>query len=259
MNLSKSHRNWITVGALINLIRKPVASYTEQIVKKWHGQLCQECIAFGQCVNPRDCLKKKKSHYLCSSCKGWFKKLAASHRNNDKSRLKWRQNCDTSKWPFDAWEVSKFFMPTLGNNKSTVTNAESTDLSSLLHVLEWMKDAAFGSDRRVDLNLVKKLRSEVRNAWAHSPKQEMTDVELNNAFEIAVKFLDDLNAVFSHVDTQKCVDDIQFLKANGIIYTFLHTCVTEYGIKIIKKLLGYLETVVKLDVCHLLPWRTCPE
>ena len=198
-------------------MRKPVASYVEQIVKKWHVKLCQDCFAFGQCLSPGDCLKKKKSYHLCSSCDGWFKKLVASHRNNDKSQIKWRQNCDTSKWPVDAWEVAKFFMSTLGDNKSTVTNAESTDLSSLLNVLEWMKDVAFGGDRRVDLNLVKRLRSEVRNAWAHSPRQEMTDVELNNAFEIAEKFLDDLNAVFSHVDTQKCVDDIQFLKANGLI------------------------------------------
>ena len=87
-------------------------------------------------------------------------------------------------------------MSALGDNKSHVKNAESTDLSSLLNVLERMKDVAFGGCRRVDLNLVKDLRSEVGKAWAHASSQEMADAVEKQAFEIANKFLTDLDEVF---------------------------------------------------------------
>ena len=107
-------------------------------------------------------------------------------------------------------------MSALGDNKSHVKNAESTDLSSLLNVLEWMKDVAFGGCRRVDLNLVKNLRSKVRDAWAHAPNQEMTDAVLNKAFEIANKFLADLDKVFSDEETKRCTKEVQLLEANGL-------------------------------------------
>ena len=116
-------------------------------------------------------------------------------------------------------------MSTLGDNKSHVKNAESTDLSSLLNVLERMKDVAFGGCRRVDLNLVKDLRSKVRNAWAHASNQEMTDAVLKQAFEIANKFLADLDEVFPVEETKKCTKEIQFLQANGL------TNVTETDLK----------------------------
>jgi hypothetical protein len=64
-------------------------------------------------------------------------------------------------------------MPILGDNKGTVKDSGSTDMSSLLNVLEWMNDAIFFPDKRVDLDLVRKLRSGVRNTWAHAPNQEL--------------------------------------------------------------------------------------
>ena len=107
-------------------------------------------------------------------------------------------------------------MPALGDNKNTVKTADSTDLSSLLNVLEWIGDVAFGANRRVDLDLVKKLRSKVRNAWAHASNQEMTDDKLNDAFEIATKFVLDLDKVCSCQEIKTCSEEIRSLHANGL-------------------------------------------
>ena len=225
MKPSPDHSNWVTVGEVINLVKRPVAAYADHIVKTFHAKLCQDCQPFGQCTNPGNCPTKTKPNHLCKSCNGWYQKLVSSHRNGNKSQIKWHQNCDTSKWSVDSWEVAKFFMSALGDNKSHVKNAESTDLSSLLNVLEWMKDVTFGGSSRVDLNLVKNLRSKVRNAWAHAPNQEMTDAVLNQAFEIANKFLADLDKVFTDEETKNCMKDIQFLQMNGL------TNVTETDLK----------------------------
>ncbi|CAB4027307.1 E3 ubiquitin- ligase DZIP3 [Paramuricea clavata] len=216
MNSSKEHINWITVGEVINLIKKPVALYTTHIVKRWHVTLCKDCLPFGQCPNPGNCQMKKKPVDLCRSCNGWYKELAKSHLNKDKRKIEWRKNCDTSKLPVDPWEVAKFFMPVLGDNKGTVIEAESTDLAHLLNVLVWMKDVAFAPDRRVDRDLVNDLRSGVRNPWAHAPNQELADADFNNAFDIANKFVADLDNVFSCNEVKKCIGDIKLVQTNKI-------------------------------------------
>ena len=248
MKPSPDHSNWVTVGEVINLVKRPVAAYADHIVKTFHAKLCQDCQPFGLCTDAKICPSEKKPNDLCHSCNGWYQKLATSHRNGNKSQIKWRQNCDTSKWSVDPWEVAKFFMSALGDNKSHVKNAESTDLSSLLNVLEWMKDVAFGGCRRVDLNLVKDLRSKVRNAWAHAPNQEMTDAVLNQAFEIANKFLADLDKVFTDEEVKRCAKEVQLLQTNGL------TNVIETDLKnlvVLRRELGGDVNQMKEEIRHL--------
>ncbi|XP_028397162.1 uncharacterized protein LOC114520982 [Dendronephthya gigantea] len=211
---SKDHNNWLIVGELIRLIKEPVALYTTHIIEEWHAKL--PCLSLPQCTNPAVCLTKKNHRDLCHSCKGWYDELAKSHRNLNKRQIRWRGNCNTSKWPNEPWEVAKFFMSALGDNKISVKDAESTDLSSLLNVLEWTEDAIFAPDRRVDRNLVKKLRSEVRNAWAHAPDQKLAEATLNDAFHIANNFAADLYIVFNRNEVKECIESIKDLQANGI-------------------------------------------
>ncbi|CAB3989383.1 E3 ubiquitin- ligase DZIP3 [Paramuricea clavata] len=108
-------------------------------------------------------------------------------------------------------------MPALGSNLSSTKDAESTDLSSLLNVLEWMKDGAFliGKDR-VSVDLLRKLRSQ-RNPWAHAPKQKFTDHEKAESFSIATEFLEDLEKVFPHAENAQCLKHLQDLKNSGVI------------------------------------------
>ena len=248
MDLSKDHNNWITVGELIRLIKEPVALYTSQIVENWHAELCSR-LPSGGCTNRAVCQTKKNSSYLCLSCKGWYDELAKFYGNNDKRQINWRENCNTSKWPVDPWEVAKFFMPILGDNKKNIKDAKSTDLSSLLNVLAWMKNVAFAPlDRHVDLNLVTKLCSEVRNPWAHAPNQELPEAILNDAFGIANKFVTDLDKAFSFPKFKECIKDIKVLQVNGL------TKVKETKLKIVN--LGLIElggdvSQIKEEIKHL--------
>ena len=107
-------------------------------------------------------------------------------------------------------------MPVLGSNLSTVKDAESTDLSSLLNVLEWMKDGAFLGKTRLNVDLVRKLRSQVRNTWAHAPQQELTNDETAEGFSIATDFLEDLEKVWSNAESGKCLEHLKRLKTNAV-------------------------------------------
>ena len=212
IDICKEHGNWLTVGELIRSIQKPISIYVGEIVKEFHEKMCKDLLPVGKCKSPEDCNKNTKDGNLCKSCKCWFKKLEASHEKG--KNPSWHKNCKSAEWSEDHWEVAKFFMPALGSNLSSTKDAESTDLSSLLNVLEWMKDGAFLGKDRVSVDLVRKLRSQLRNLWAHAPKQKFTDDEKAESFSIATDFLEDLEKVFPHPENAQC---LKHLKTSGVI------------------------------------------
>ena len=167
-----------------------------------------------KCTNPADCNTRTDDRKLCKSCKRWFTKLGASHKKGQNPS--WHKNCNSARWSEDHWEVAKYFMPPLGSNLSTVKDAESTDLSSLLNVLEWMKDAAFLEKTRVNVDLVRKLRSQVRNTWAHAPQQELTDDEKSEGFSIATNFLKDMENLCPNTENSNCLEHLEYLNTNKV-------------------------------------------
>ena len=204
----------MTIGELIRSIRKPVSIYVDEIVKAFHEKLRTDLLSVGKCTSPADCNTETDERKLCKSCKRWFKELKDSHEKG-KNPL-WHKNCNSSQWSEDPWEVAKYFMPALGSNLSTVKDAESTDLPSLLNVLEWMKDAAFLGKTRVNVDLVRKLRSQVRNTWAHAPQHELTDDEKTEGFSIAADFLKDLENVSPNSENSNCSKYLKHLMTKGV-------------------------------------------
>ncbi len=215
MGISKEHGNWLTVCELIRSIREPISMYADEIVRAFHEKLCKDFLPVGKCASPENCNKKTKPNDLCKSCKWWFKQLKDSHEKG-KWCKNWHKNCKSTECSEDHWEVAKFFMREFESNLSTVKDAESTDLSSLLNVLEWMKDGAFLGKTRVNVNLVRKLRSQVRNTWAHAPQLELTDDETAEGFSIATDFLEDLEKVWSNAESRKCLEYLKNLKTIGV-------------------------------------------
>ena len=204
----------MTVGELIRSIRKPISIYVDEIVKAFHKKLCKDLFSIGKCTNPADCNTKTDDRKLCKSCKCWFKKLEASHEKG--KNPSWHKNCKSAQWSKDCWEVAKYFMPALGSNLNTAKDAESTDLPSLLNVLQWMKDAAFLGKTRVNVDLVRELRSQVRNTWAHAPQQELTDDEKAEGFSIATDFLKDLENVSPNTENSNCLEHLEYLNTNEV-------------------------------------------
>ena len=209
----------MNVGELIRSIQKPIAIYVNEIVQALHEKLCKD-LSVAECSTAEDCNKKTRRSHLCISCKSWFDKINDLHENSNNPKWsdktnnnpKWHKNCKSAEWSEDHWEVAKFFMPDLGSNLSSVKNAESTDISSLLNVLEWMNNRAFLGKTRVNVGLVRKLRSEVRNTWAHAPQQKLNDDETSEGFSIAIDFLEDLVKVWSHAENGKCSECLEYLK-----------------------------------------------
>ena len=220
-HISKEHGNWLLVGELIRSIHKPVSIYVDEIIKAFHEKLCDDLLHAGKCKSPADCSTKTDDRKLCKSCKSWFIELKDSHLKGKNHW--WHKNCESSQWSENPWEVAKYFMPALGSNLCTTKDSESTDLSSLLNVLEWMKDAAFLSKTRVNVDLVRKLRDKVRNTWAHAPQQELTDDESTEGFSIAADFLKDLDIVGPNTENSSCLRHLEYLKTKGVTGNILES------------------------------------
>jgi hypothetical protein len=216
MTFPAEHSNWLAIGEMIRLIQGPTSTYVDHIVKEFHTNLCEDFEKNCMC-NRKDCKRVTSSCDLCTSCQNWWlTKLKTWHKKG--GNPSWSKNCDGEKWYDNHWEVAKYFMPALGNNRDTVKDAESTELASLLNVLEWTKDDVFPGKTRVNVDLVRDLRSNVRNTWAHAPKQELNDEQKEEFFEIAANFLEDLKKVFPSKSTEieQSIENLENLKANGI-------------------------------------------
>ena len=210
MDFTSEHKNWLAAGEIIALIREPVSAYVDEIVKAFHAKLVEDFDKNSTCAK---CTTA--SGNLCSSCQNWWlRKLEASHKKG--KNPSWQKNCKGEKWYSDHWEVAKFFIPALGT--PTVKDAASTDLSSLLNVLDWMTDEVFPGKKRVNVDLVRKLRSDVRNRWAHSPKHEVSDQQKKDYFQIAADFLEDLKNVFPNGsdEIEETKGKLQQLEENGV-------------------------------------------
>ena len=135
------------------------------------------------------------------------------HHRSLRPKIFW-YNSDRNQWgsPTGAWEIAKIFMPTLGTRKTDVIDAETTDIGGLLNLLEWCPFI----HPPVSPTVLTSARDQCRNHWAHAPKQELQDADVNTIFGHLNSLLND--AVFScDKDTQKSSEDLQDLFHHGLV------------------------------------------
>ena len=214
--VSGQHSNWLAVGEIMRLVQVPTSSYVDHIVKKFHENLRNDFDKNSKCTS-KHCKKTTPACDLCGSCqKWWLKELKSVHIKG--SNPSGEKNCDGKKWYENHWEVAKYYMSALGNDRSNVTDAESTELPALLNVLEWMKDDVFPGKTRIKVDDVRKLRSDVRNTWAHAPKQELSDHQKDDYFKIAIDFLEEMKKMYPIKSTEidQSIESLESLKKNGV-------------------------------------------
>ena len=103
-------------------------------------------------------------------------------------------------------------MPTLGTRKVDVVDAETTDIGGLLNLMEWCPFLT----PPVNKTVLCAARDNCRNHWAHSPKQEIQDVDVPTIFSHLNNLLSD--PVFNaDKEVQKASQDLQDLSHQGLV------------------------------------------
>ena len=169
----KEHKNWIMVGCALNITKNGIAQLIQGKMMAWYQLIKSNppLQAFPPCICTRHSSK-------CATCSMWKKELERLHRS-PRPKICW-DNSDRQQWgsATGAWEIAKVFMPTLGTRRGDITDANTTDIGGLLNLLEWCPFFNPPVNRAV----LRSVRDEGRNRWAHSPKQELNDADVKTIF-----------------------------------------------------------------------------
>lgn len=198
----KEHKNWVMVGCALNITKNGIAPLIQKKMEAWYKTLISssplKSLSLCTCVLGSDC---------GTTWKNELKRLRSS------GQLKW-SNSDRSQWgsPTGTWEIAKIYMSALGTRKAEVVNAETTDSSGLLNLLEFCPFI----QTPVSPTVLASARDQCRNRWTHAPKQELQDADVKTIFGHLHNLLND--PIFSsNKDAQKSSKDLQDLQTNGLV------------------------------------------
>ena len=207
--LSKpEYKNWVKVGCGLKIAKNGISQLIQQRFQAWYQSLISRpplrSLARCSCVDG--------AGTWCRTCVKWEAELSLHHRSSE-PRMCW-DNSDRKQWGSQtgAWEVAKVFMPTLGSRKTHVIDAETTDIGDLLNLLEWCTFIDPPVRRRVLISV----RDKCRHQWAHAPKQELQDTDVNAIFGHLKNLLSD--PVFrNNRAAQKSAKDLKDLSKNFLL------------------------------------------
>ena len=203
----KEHKNWVLVGCALNIAKNGISPKIQKEMEAWYRNLISSPPL--QSLSPCTCPSRAAK---CTSCTTWEAELSRHHMA-PRPKICWN-NSDKNQWgsPAGAWEIAKLFMPTLGTRKMDVVDAETTDIGGLLNLMEWCPFLT----PPVNKTVLYAARDECRNHWAHSPKQEIQDVDMPTIFSHLNNLLSD--PVFNtDKDAQKASQHLQDLFHQGLV------------------------------------------
>ena len=203
----KEHKNWVMVGCALNITKNGIAPLIQGKMEAWYQSLISSAPLHS--LPPCTCAPSRSK---CGTCVTWETELKRLHKSG-RPKISW-DNSDRNQWgsPTGAWEIAKIFMPTLGTRTAHVVDADTTDIGGLLNLLEWCPFIHPPVSRKV----LTSARDQCRNHWAHAPKQELQDADVNTIFGHLNSLLND--PVFScDKDAQKSSKDLQDLFHQGLV------------------------------------------
>ena len=200
----KEHKNWVMVGCALNITKKGIAPKIQSEMEAWYQSLISSPPL--QSLPPCSCAS-------CTTCKTLEMELKRHHKAQ-RPKICW-DNSDRTQWgsPTGAWEIAKVYMPTLGSRKMYVVDAESTDLSGLLNLLEWCSSFITPP---VSQKVLTSTRDECRNHWVHAPKQELEDCDVQTIFDHLKSLLND-PVFITDKAAQNALRDLQDLQKHGLV------------------------------------------
>ena len=169
----KEHKNWVMIGCSLNIAKNGIAPLIQRRMEAWYQSLISSppLLSLPPCACPAGSRN-------CGRCVTWETELKRLRMSG--GQLKW-SNSNRNRWgsPTGTWEIAKIFMSALGTRKIDVVDAETTDISGLLNLLEGCPFI----QPPVSPTVLASARDQCRNCWAHAPKQELQDAHVITMFD----------------------------------------------------------------------------
>ena len=211
--VSEEQRRWVVVGICLNTVLAPVLrDDVKTELDKWHHHLCQP---------PDEIHKQVPTHFK--------KKLSCSRHplqykniNNNSDHGKLPKNYDYA--VKDSLSLAKLF---LQPHMAHFTGFDETmDMSALLTIMGEADPFVF-SGVAVE---AKKVRSDIRNPWAHCNFADWTVHKFNASFQAMESMVKNIN--LSALCKKRACDDLNFWKQTGINSIVF---VSQYSLNVLRK------------------------
>ena len=201
----KEHKNWVMVGCALNITKNGITQLIQGTMEAWYQSLISSPPV--QSLPACTCVLGSAT---CVRCVTWKMELKRHHKFNQPKI----SNSDRTQWGSvtGAWETAKVFMSALGSRKTQVVDAETTDIGGLLNLLEQCPFI----QPPVNPTVLSSARDQCRNHWAHAPKQELQDADVNAIFVHLNNLLND-PAFIADSAAQRSSNDLQDLRNNGLV------------------------------------------
>ncbi|KAL4682380.1 hypothetical protein H8959_001935 [Pygathrix nigripes] len=192
------YKNWVKAGHCLLLLRSCLQGFVGREVLSFHHGLLAAAPGLGPraiCRGGSRCSPRARQFQpQCQVCAEWKQEILRHHinRNGD---VHWG-NCRPGRWPVDAWEVAKAFMPRGLADKRGPEECDAVALLSLINSCDH-----FVVDRKKVTEVIK-----CRNEIMHSSEMKVSSTWLRD-FQMKIQnFLNEFRnipeivAVYSRIE-----------------------------------------------------------
>ncbi|XP_047393095.1 uncharacterized protein CXorf38 homolog isoform X1 [Sciurus carolinensis] len=192
------YKNWVKAGHCLLLLRSCLQGFVGREVLSFHRGLLAAAPGLGPsatCRGGSRCSPRARQFQpQCQVCAEWKREILRHHinRNGD---VHWG-NCRPGRWPVDAWEVAKAFMPRGLTDKRGPEECDAVALLSLINSCDH-----FVVDRKKVTEVIK-----CRNEIMHSSEMKVSSTWLRD-FQIKIqnflnefKNIPEIVAVYSRIE-----------------------------------------------------------
>ncbi|XP_049622853.1 uncharacterized protein CXorf38 homolog [Suncus etruscus] len=192
------YKNWVKAGHCLLLLRGCLQGFVGREVLAFHRGLLAAAPGLGpraSCLSGSRCHPRARQFQpQCPLCTEWKREILKHHTNGN-GDVHWG-NCRPGRWPFDAWEVAKAFMPRGLTDK---TGPEDCDAAALLSLINSCDH--FIVDRKKVTEVIR-----CRNEIMHSTEMKVSSVWLRE-FQMKIqnflnefKNIPEIVAVYSRIE-----------------------------------------------------------
>ncbi|XP_021118226.1 uncharacterized protein CXorf38 homolog isoform X2 [Heterocephalus glaber] len=166
------YKNWVKAGHCLLLLRSCLQGFVGREVLSFHRSLLAATPGLGPratCRGGSRCSPRARQFQpQCQVCAEWKREILRHHvnRNGD---VHWG-NCRPGRWPSDAWEVAKAFMPRGLTDKRGPEECDAVALLSFINSCDH-----FVVDRKKVIEVIK-----CRNEIMHSSEMKVSSTWLQD-------------------------------------------------------------------------------
>ncbi|KAG8508033.1 putative protein CXorf38 [Galemys pyrenaicus] len=172
------YKNWVKAGHCLLLLRGCLQGFVGREVLAFHQGLLAAVPGLGPraacCSLSRCSPRARQFQPQCQVCSEWKQEIL-KHHNNRNGDVHWG-NCRPGRWPVDAWEVAKAFMPRGQVDKAGPEECDAVALLSLINSCDHFK-----VDRKKVIEVIK-----CRNEIMHSSDMKVSCVWLRD-FQVKIQ------------------------------------------------------------------------